>query len=208
MLIGDHPFVDKIHFSKPQFWIDSLILPQQKIKRFDIVAFKAPPKLKTKNFNKIWYVKRVIGLPGEIIQIKNKIVYVNGKKLKEKFTKFKLHIDFLNNFPTSDNSIYMKKFPEVFSKNFIDIQSGKAFLIPNNYFFCMGDNRDLSSDSRIWGPVPREFIIGKPWRILWSFSNKQNQIHKKTFFTTVKSLLLLLPDFFIHTRWNRILKKY
>lgn len=122
LLIGDFLFVNKFYykFHDPQ--------------RFDIVVFKFPKDRKTN------FVKRVIGLPGEVIEIREGKTYVNGKPLDEPFLK---------------EPMRMSYFPP-------------TYIPPNNYF-VMGDNRNNSYDSRAWGFVPRELIRGRPLFIYFSW---------------------------------------
>ena len=140
--IGDFILVNKLayKFSKPQ--------------HDDIVVFEFPLN------PKVDYIKRVIGVPGDVIEIKDKVVYRNGEKLEPTYTRFVegYHLGI------SDN---------------VD-----KFTVPEGYYFMMGDNRDNSLDSRFWGYVKEDAIIGKAFIIYWSwgengprFSRLFNLIH-------------------------------
>ncbi|MCK4835880.1 MAG: signal peptidase I, partial [Candidatus Aminicenantes bacterium] len=146
LLIGDHLLVGKVSYSRSLGLWDGLLFPQQKIERGMIVTFKSPAEMDKE------YVKRIIGLPGETIKIMDKKVYIDDKPLDEHYTFFK------------DSEIvngYRDNFPE--------------YTIPSNQYFCMGDNRDNSFDSRFWGPVHEDLIIGKPWRIYWSYHSSSEE---------------------------------
>jgi len=178
LLIGDHLLVDKVAYSRSIGKIDSFLLPQLKIKRGMIVTFKSPPDIKKE------YVKRVIGMPGETIKIVNKKVFINGKPLDEPYVYFK---------DPNITESYRDNFPE--------------YKIPENTYFVMGDNRDNSFDSRFWGPVPKEYIIGKPWRIYWSYKSTSKEYLTPGIIHKIKDLFETFTSFFTKTRWNRTFKK-
>jgi signal peptidase I len=178
LLIGDHLLVDKVAYSRSNGKLDSLFFPQVEIKRGMIVTFKSPPEIEKE------YVKRVIGLPGETIKIVDKRVYIDGKLLVEPYTYFK------------DNEIsdsYRDNFP--------------GYKIPLHQYFCMGDNRDNSFDSRFWGPVPRDLIIGKPWRIYWSYESSSQEYLGTGITHKIKDIFKTIINFFSKTRWKRTIKK-
>lgn len=110
----------------------------QEPKRGDIIVFAAP---KNEEYE---YIKRIIGLSGETIKIEGGDVFINGKELEEK---------------------YLPKGLETRSGSFL--KEDQVFSIPEGQYLVMGDNRDHSSDSRGWGPVPRENIVGKAWLRYW-----------------------------------------
>jgi len=107
----------------------------------DVIVFRAPPSEHCHDGNFPDLVKRVIGLPGDVMTSNGNIVYLNGRKLKEPWTYF----HFLN--------------PPI-----------KRFTVPANNYYVMGDNRANSCDSRYWGTVPRSDIIGKTFFRIWPFS--------------------------------------
>jgi signal peptidase I len=178
LLIGDHLLVDKVSYSRSLGSLDSLVFPQQEIKRGMIVTFKSPAEMDKE------YVKRVIGLPGETIRIKDKKVFINDLPLDEPYTFFK-DSDVLNS--------YRDNFPE--------------YRIPGNQYFCMGDNRDNSFDSRFWGPVHHDLIIGKPWRIYWSYESSTQEYLTPGILHKIKDIFKTVIHFFSKTRWERTVKK-
>lgn len=178
ILVGDHIMVDKVTYSPSLGTLDSFILPKSEIKRRMIVTFKSPAELEKE------YVKRVIALPGERIRIINKQVYINGKPLDEPYTFFK---DKTIGIPGRDNM------PE--------------YKVPENHYFCMGDNRDNSSDSRYWGPVPADYIIGKPWRVYWSYESTTEEYLTTGLWYKIKDIGKTIVNFIPKTRWNRMMKK-
>lgn len=178
ILIGDHILVDKVVYSQSLGTLDRLVLPQQEIERGMIVTFKSPAELGKE------YVKRVIGLPGERIKIINKKVYIDDQPLDESYTFFKD--------PNIEQS-YRDNYPE--------------FKIPANHYFCMGDNRDHSYDSRYWGPVHLDLIIGKPWRVYWSYESTTAEYLTPGLLHKIKDLGKTFINFFSKTRWDRTIKK-
>lgn len=178
ILVGDHILVDKVAYSYAFGVIDGIMFPRQKIERGMIVTFKSPAELEKE------YVKRVIGLPGETIKIIDKKVYINNQPLDEPYTFFKD--------PYIEKS-YRDNFPE--------------FKVPENFYFCMGDNRDKSFDSRYWGPVPANFIIGKPWRVYWSFDAPTDEYLNPDLLYKIKSMGKTVLNFFSKTRWHRTTMK-
>jgi len=178
ILVGDHILVDKVAYANSLGTLDSVIIPTLEIKRGMIVTFKSPAELDKE------YVKRVIGLPGERIKIVNKKVYIDNELLNEPYTFFKDP-----NIQTS----YRDNYPE--------------FRVPENYFFCMGDNRDNSYDSRFWGPVPADFIIGKPWRIYWSYESSTDEYLTPGFWHKIRDLGKTIINFIPKTRWDRMMKE-
>jgi len=178
MLIGDHLLVDKVAYSRSLTPLERVIFPQEKIKRGMIVTFKAPPDMEKE------YVKRVIGMPGDVIKIVDKKVYIDGTLLVEPYVYFK---------DSNIENSYRDNFP--------------SYRVPENYYFCMGDNRDRSYDSRFWGPVPADYVIGKPWRIYWSYESTSSEYLTPGVWNKVKDIFQTVINFFSKTRWSRTIKK-
>lgn len=181
LMEGDHLFVNKaiygmrIPFTQYRFW------PWDKIRRGDVVIFRFPANSREQqNCGGSQYgrdfVKRVIGLPGDIVQIEDSHVYLNGRLLParpyEKFDAIKrYHYN-----ETLPQEVYQQlwenhRLDSVYSLELRD-QFGPV-KVPENSYFMLGDNRDNSCDSRFWGPVPRENIKGKAWLLHWPLSRFQ-----------------------------------
>lgn len=195
LLIGDHLLVDKLAYA-PDSDIAKHILPYETIKRGDIIVFRYPV-----NINDT-FVKRVIGLPGDRIHILHKQVYRNGVPLREpyKFHKTDYMNPYRDDFPGPPDSQVLERGLEMLEKNVVN---GEVVVPPENYF-AMGDNRDSSLDSRYWGFVPRENIIGKPLLIYWSYEASTEALSGPTL--SPEHLLDIGRNFFTKTRWRRTLK--
>jgi signal peptidase I len=182
LLVGDFLLVNKFIYVRPVLPLESVILPCKKIERKDIVVFKYPRDL-SKDF-----VKRVIALEGEKIEIKDKEVYINDKPLEE---KYKVH---------NDSQIFQKgnyyQYDDVIRDNYGPV------VVPPGYAFVMGDNRDNSLDSRYWSFLPMSFIKGRPWLIYFSYEAEKDAYLKNGFRDKFKKFF----RFILKTRWNRILK--
>jgi signal peptidase I len=192
MLIGDHLFVDRLAYAPPGK-LGMHLLPYQDVKRGDIIVFKYPPDIRQN------YVKRVIGVPGDRIRIVNKVVHLNGSPLNE---PYKILIpqqssDYLNNFPQSpDIQIELRGIAML-----RDHVRGGELVVPEGQYFAMGDNRDNSADSRFWGLVPRENIVGKPTIIWWSYDAPTEHLADGNIH--LDHLADMALNFFSKTRWQR-----
>ena len=193
VMVGDHLLVDKLSYAPPGV-ISKHLLPYTEPKRGDIIVFRYPMDIRQN------YVKRVIGVPGDHIKVVDKVVYRNGKQLVEPYAR---HVfpglePYRDNFPSEPYGPVYDRAREMLAGH---VTSGELVVPPGNYF-AMGDNRDNSLDSRYWGFVPRENIIGKPLVIFWSYDaptedwvgNSGNHFAD------------LAKNFFVKTRWERTLK--
>jgi len=186
ILIGDHMLVDKVGFSNTGNNWTSYVLPNRQVKRGDIIAFRYPQDVRQT------FVKRVIGLPGDHIQLQNKQVIRNGQPLEEPYAQHtSTHADDdRDNFPTAAA-------PAAFANH---VQDGEV-VVPPDMLFVLGDNRDNSLDSRYWGFVPRDYLVGKPLVIYWSYDGST-----KDFETwNIEHLEDVALHFFTKTRWSRTL---
>jgi signal peptidase I len=192
LLIGDHLLVDKLSFA-PYGPVSKYILPYTDVKRGDIIVFRYPVDISQT------FVKRCIGVPGDHIRIVNKLVYLNGKALDEPYTVHKTdYIDsYRDNFPGEPNVSVDQRAYDMLSSH---VENGQVVVPPNSYF-AMGDNRDSSLDSRYWGFVPRENIIGKPLIVYWSYDAPTEQLNNSSISLT--HVLDLAQNFFSKTRWRR-----
>jgi signal peptidase I len=193
VLIGDHLLVDKLSYA-PADPITKYLLPYTEPKRGDVIVFRYPMDIR-QNF-----VKRVIGVPGDHIHIVDKVVYVNGRALTEPYTQ---HIDphiepYRYNFPSQPYGPVADRAQEMLANH---VQNGEL-VVPALSYFAMGDNRENSLDSRYWGFVPRENIIGKPLVIFWSFDAPTEEWAGDS----GSHYADVVRNFFTKTRWNRTLK--
>ena len=193
VLIGDHLLVDKLSYA-PAGPISKYLLPYTEPKRGDVIVFRYPMDIR-QNF-----VKRVIGVPGDRIHIVDKVVYVNGHALTEPYTQ---HIDahiepYRDNFPSQPYGPVVDRAQQMLAAN---VSNGEL-VVPAENYFAMGDNRENSLDSRYWGFVPRENIIGKPLVIFWSYDAPTEEWAGDSGSHYVD----LAKNFFTKTRWNRTLK--
>ncbi|MBI4685762.1 MAG: signal peptidase I [Nitrospirae bacterium] len=146
LLIGDHLLVNKFIYGTKIPFSDKRVLLFKKPEKGDIIVFKYPEDPKRD------FIKRVIAVEGDVIESKNKNIYVNGKKAEETYTQH------------TDDSIRP-----------IGIEPRDNFgpmIVPQNKCFVMGDNRDQSYDSRYWGYVDIKEIKGKALIIYWSWDSK------------------------------------
>ena len=167
LLIGDHVFVNREQFAPPTRWLGPL-LPYRDIHRDDIAVFFSPEQ------PGLFLVKRIIGIPGDRIHLRDGMVYRNGEKLVEPFALHKLrNFDpYRDNFPAVPPlEIRNEKWKQELPSHI----EGEDVVIPPDSYFAMGDNRDNSYDSRFWGFVPRKNIIGRPMFIYWSFITPEDQ---------------------------------
>src|SRR5690606_9592121 len=126
---------------------ESKILPINPIRRGDILVFKYPEEPDRD------FIKRVIGLPGETLELRNKKVYINGKPLDEPYVHFL--------FPAAEPGSDVTSF---------DVRENYGpVTVPPDHYFMMGDNRDNSQDSRYWGFMPRDYVKGKALFVYFSF---------------------------------------
>ena len=172
ILVGDHFFLDKVAFPANYPHALQKLLPSRTIKRGEILAFWSP---QTPNLR---LVKRVIGLPGETIELRNRIVYINGRKLDEPYAVY----NDAQTIPQRDDMA--------------------AVMIPADSFFMMGDNRDNSNDSRFWGVAHREAIIGTPLFVYWSYDGGPYQPNM-SFSEHAREYASIATHFFSNTRWVR-----
>lgn len=194
IMIGDHLLVNKFIFAPGPALP---FLPMRNIERGDIIVFKYPgnPHNPAQNRESGFvpyqtnYVKRVIGLPGDTVEFRNAAVYINGKLLPEhriiadtppdSFRPDKVALDVISESPRQQNETYDVYYnPETIEAAEIGLLRdapqqfhalrNKPEVVPANQYFVMGDSRDHSADSRFWGFVPRDLIVGRAMFVYWS----------------------------------------
>jgi signal peptidase I len=192
LLIGDHLLVDKLSYAPPGP-ASRLILPYDEVQRGDIIVFRYPVDIKQT------FVKRVIGVPGDHIRLVDKKLVLNGQPKDEPYVYHKTeYIDsYRDNFPSEPNVHIAESAIDMLTNH---IQSNDVVVPPGSYF-AMGDNRDSSLDSRYWGFVPRQNIIGKPLIIYWSYDAPTDALANPS--VSVDHLLDLVTHFPTKTRWKR-----
>ena len=196
LLIGDHLLVNKVAYSRSQMPLEKTLLPKVTITRGMVVTFKAPPDMEKE------YVKRVIGMPGDRLRIVDKKVYINGLRLEEDYVRFK-SVDYGADFPPQHFYDWYFQFPVNLRQTQRQDDGSFDYIVPPDHYFCMGDNRDNSFDSRFWGPVPFDYIVGKPWRIYWSYQSDSDEYLTPGLVYKIKDLALTVVHFFTRTRWDR-----
>jgi signal peptidase I len=201
LLIGDHVFVNREQFSPATKWLGPL-LPYREVRRGDIVVFLSPAE------PGLYVVKRIIGIPGDRIHLRDAAVYRNGEKLDEPYV---IHSNPENISPYRDN--FPAVAPTEYNNLFIDWQlvmkqyiQGDDIVVPPDSYFGMGDNRDVSYDSRFWGFIPKQNVIGRPMFIYWSFETPADQYQKTEVSDRLKFIGSVILHFFDETRWRRTLK--
>ena len=182
LLIGDHLLVNKFVFGPEPLTLERAVLPVRDIRRRDIVVFKYPDE-PSRDF-----IKRVIGLPGETIELRNKKVFVNGQPLDEPYVHFLEGSHVAAEVTSSD---VRERYGPV--------------TVPAGQYFVMGDNRDNSQDSRYWGFLPRHYIKGKALVIYWSYDAGGEEPREAGVGATLTQLVSVVTHFFTRTRWERML---
>jgi signal peptidase I len=197
LLIGDHVFVNREQFAPPTHWLP--IIPYRQIHFGDIIVFLHPAE------PGLYVVKRVMGVPGDHIHLRDGVVYRNGQKVDEPYvihTGPDAYNPYRDNFPAVPASDFNNVVPEWQLTMKQHIQGDDIVVPPDNYF-AMGDNRDVSYDSRYWGFIPHENIIGRPMFIYWSFETPSDQYKQTEISQRVGFLLHTVFHFFDETRWRR-----
>lgn len=194
LLIGDHLLVDKLAYA-PSGPVSKYVLPYSEIKRGDIIVFRYPVDIGQT------FVKRAIGVAGDRIRLVNKQLILNGVAVKEPYVYHKTdYIDsYRDNFPSDPNVPVAESAHDMLAH----VQNGEV-VVPPGSVFAMGDNRDSSLDSRYWGFVPRDNIIGKPLIIYWSYEAPTEDL--STPGLSARHVLDLLAHFPTKTRWRRTLQ--
>jgi signal peptidase I len=152
LLVGDHLLVDKFVFAPASSALERALLPVREVKRGDVIVFKYPMEPERD------FIKRVIGLPGETLELKKKVVYINGQPLKEDYVHFLVPIG-AGGFESMDKR-----------------DDYGPVTVPEGYYFAMGDNRDNSQDSRWWGFLSRDYIKGKALMVYWSYEPENGSV--------------------------------
>ncbi len=186
LLIGDHLLVNKFVFGPTASRLEQALLPIDPIQRREVVVFKYPEEPERD------FIKRVIGLPGETIELRNKRVFVNGQPLDEPYVHF---------LEPPDES-------ELGDPDHTDFDVRRRYgpvTVPANHYFVMGDNRDNSQDSRYWGFLPRDYIKGRALMVYWSYEADREDYQRTGLGEQVGGVVSTVTNFVTKTRWSRLL---
>jgi signal peptidase I len=181
LLIGDYIMVNKFAYapsldrSPLMSRIEKTLLPIRELRRGDIVVFKYPEEPEKD------YIKRVIGLPGDLIEIRDRQVYINGEPIEERYKIHRNPAGLLN----------------------VEQDNYAPRRVPEGHLFCMGDNRDNSRDSRSWGFVPRDFIKGRAFMIWWSYDEDRDAWQKTSIADKARGFWSKITHLFTKSRWER-----
>ena len=187
LLIGDHILVNKFVYGENASALERALLPSQPIRRGDVVVFKFPEE-PSRDF-----IKRCIGLPGDQVEIVDKVLFVNGEAVDDEAYTYR-----------TDPRIYPQS---VFlHAGLRDRDNFGPVTVPEGQFFFLGDNRDSSNDSRFWGTVPSDYVKGRAFMVYWSFASDLEPIDWPGYKGKVKQLTNVFIRFFTHTRWGRSFK--
>jgi signal peptidase I len=198
LLIGDHVFVNREQFAPKTKWMGPL-LPYRDIKRGDIVVFLSPAE------PGLYVVKRIMGIPGDRLHLRDGAVYRNGDKLTEPYVMHKgplFYDPYRDNFPAVPPSDAYNVSPDWQLQMRSHIE-GDDIVVPPDSYFGMGDNRDVSLDSRYWGFIPKENVIGRPMFVYWSFNTPPDQYRHTEMSERIGFLVHVVIHFFDETRWRR-----
>ena len=168
LLIGDYIMVNRYIFSPAGTGLEKAILPARDVRRGDVIVFKYPEE------PEVDYIKRVIGLPGEMLEIRRGYIYINGEKLDEPYIKEAYRM----------------------------ADSREPFKIPEGNYWVMGDHRDRSADSRVWGFVQRDLIKGRALLIWWSYTEGPNDINLRGM-DQLKAIGSKVAHLITRSRWSR-----
>lgn len=170
LLPGDFILVNKYQYGlRLPVW-EKVIWPVKQPKLGDVIVFRWPPDDMT------YFIKRVVGLPGDRVQYQNKTLFINGKPMAQVPYEYKVNLDGhkvqqrLEQLDQLHHSIYVR--PDRPAEDF-------DYTIPAGHYFMMGDNRDDSSDSRYWGLVPYQNLVGKAFSVLFSWDGIKHTLRWK-----------------------------
>jgi signal peptidase I len=202
LLVGDHLLVNKFIFEGRGAWYEK-ILPYRAVHRGDIIVFKFPFD------DHPHYVKRVIGLPGDHVRIVKQQVYVNGLALAEPYVVHDpaSQDSFGDDFPPADPYFIEVGLRPEWAETIMQNVSHGELVVPADHYFVMGDNRDRSWDSRYWGFVDRDAVMGRPMVIYWSVQATSGDYTDRGLAGALRGIgdsLLHLPT---RTRWHRMFRE-
>jgi signal peptidase I len=195
LLIGDYLLVDKASYGSESAM--AFPIPYREVKRGDVIVFRYPVDPNQH------FVKRVVGIPGDRIHLENGRVFVNRQLLSEPFALYKRSYKdgFRDNFPTT--RFFSTQAKAAWLSEFPGFIRGADLIVPEGNYFVLGDNRNESSDSRYWGFVPRENIVGRPLLIYFSVGSPDDQAVTGTRNAKIDGFMARISSLPGAVRWNR-----
>lgn len=179
LLIGDHLFVNRFIFGAETSQLEKALFPLRDVQRGDIVIFRSPER------PTVDMVKRCVGIPGDTIRVTGKTLFVNGEPAEE-----------------SGFAVHDRRRSRAGRRSRDDFG---PYVVPPAHYFCMGDNRDHSYDSRFWGPVPAHFVKGRAFLVYWSFGGETPDGSWPGWGARLRQLAQTAASFGTKTRWSRTL---
>ena len=168
LLIGDYIMVNRFVYAPSLFDWEKKLLPVREIRRGDVVVFKHPPE------PEVDYIKRVIGLPGDVVELRGGRLFVNDEWIEEPYVSESYRVN----------------------------ENYGPYRVEDGQYFMLGDHRNRSSDSRVWGPVPRELIKGRALLVWWSYEEGADAARRQGV-DNLKAMFSKLVTFPWRSRWSR-----
>ncbi len=169
LLVGDYIMINRFSYAPVSFELERRFLPVRPIRRGDVVVFKHPQQ------PELQYIKRVAGVPGDVVQLRDGALWVDGRPVDE---------------------------PWVRDDYLLAGQTTEPVLVESGHYFMLGDHRNDSSDSRVWGQVPEGAIKGRALLIWWSFEERRPDPFP-SLGERLRGWLSKVVHFFGRTRWER-----
>jgi len=170
LLVGDYILVNRFLYAPTTFEWEKQLLPVRDVRRGDIVVFKYP------RTPEIDYIKRIVGLPGDVVEVRQGYLYVNGARQDDPYVKDEYRLG---------------------------VEPFAPREVPPGHYFAMGDHRNSSADSRAWGFVPRELLKGRALFVWWSYDESAAQANPQGIVESVKSIIGKALHLASRTRWSR-----
>jgi signal peptidase I len=199
LLVGDHVFVDRLTPTGKGNPL-AFFLPYREIHHGDVAVFPSPAQ------PGLYLVKRIIGLPGDHIHLRSGRVFLNGVEQNEHYAMpIGYPSPYRDNFPAV-SPVGMGEVTEEWAAKLPHLIQGDDLVVPSDYYFAMGDHREVSLDSRYWGLVPKKNILGSPLFIAWSLNQTEADFPADpSVAERVAGFFRTGSHFFALTRWNRVL---
>jgi signal peptidase I len=205
LLIGDHVVVDRTALAPPTHWAP--FVHYRPVQRGDIIVFYKP----NPETPDLILVKRAIGIPGDHIHLRHGVVYLNGVAQNQPFAKmpndndgnpYDVYVPYRDDFPAISPPADAE-LTELWREELPTYIQGDDIVVPPGRVFAMGDNRTESLDSRYWGFVPMDNIMGRPLFVYWSFETPADQENKTSMSDRLGFIVHVVTHFFTETRWSR-----